>query len=119
VILKGLGAKTNWFTVNLQSQSNCECDYVAVTQWVTELLPFSRCELLLWEAGSWDWGEFGNPVEGERPLPINGSEDVTMHTRVRVIVNYEVQSRAVSKSPINLTINPKSVYSHIPHTWQY
>jgi hypothetical protein len=29
---------------------------------------FSHCELLLWEAGSWDWGKFGNPEEGECPL---------------------------------------------------
>jgi hypothetical protein len=28
---------------------------------------FSRCELLLWEAGSLR-GHFGNPEEGERPL---------------------------------------------------
>jgi hypothetical protein len=27
---------------------------------------FSRCELLLLEAGSWGRGQFGNPEEGER-----------------------------------------------------
>jgi hypothetical protein len=34
---------------------------------VRELLRFSRCELLLLEAGSWGWGEFGKPEEAERP----------------------------------------------------
>jgi hypothetical protein len=28
---------------------------------------FSCCELLLWEAGSWDWGQFSNPEIGEHP----------------------------------------------------
>jgi hypothetical protein len=31
-----------------------------VSQSVTELLSFSRCELFLWEAGSWGRREFGN-----------------------------------------------------------
>jgi hypothetical protein len=38
-----------------------------VSEWVTELLRFSRCELLLWEAGSWGQGQFGNAEEGECP----------------------------------------------------
>jgi hypothetical protein len=32
-----------------------------------ELLQFSRCVLLLSEAGTWERVEFGNPEEGERP----------------------------------------------------
>jgi hypothetical protein len=42
------------------------------------------------------------------------SEDVTMDTSVWVIVNCKVWSCAVSKSPVNPVINPKSVYSHAP-----
>jgi hypothetical protein len=38
-----------------------------VSELVRELLRFNRSELLLWEAGSWDRGQFGNPKEGERP----------------------------------------------------
>jgi hypothetical protein len=34
-------------------------------------------------------------------------------------VNCEVQSRAVSKSPVNPIINPNPVYSHTPYTWRY
>jgi hypothetical protein len=34
---------------------------------VRKLLVFSRCELLLLEASSWDRGQFGLPEEGERP----------------------------------------------------
>jgi hypothetical protein len=34
-----------------------------VSQWVRELLRFSRCELLLVEAGGWIWEQFGHPEE--------------------------------------------------------
>jgi hypothetical protein len=59
-------------------------DQLAVA--VRELLGFSRYELWLLEAGSWDWGQFGNQEEGNvrlwKPLPGNGSEDVTVDTSV-------------------------------------
>jgi hypothetical protein len=43
----------------------------SVGWWVTELvreLRLSRCELLLWEAGSWSRDGLGNPEAGECPL---------------------------------------------------
>jgi hypothetical protein len=43
----------------------CNQDQLAVS--VRELLGFSRCELLLLDAGSGGRGQFGNPEEGERP----------------------------------------------------
>jgi hypothetical protein len=39
----------------------------ALSELVRELLWFSHCKLLLLEAGSWGWEQFGNPVEGYRP----------------------------------------------------
>jgi hypothetical protein len=43
------------------------------------------------------------------------SEGVTVDTSlcVCVIVNYTVKSRAVSKSQMNLVINPKLVYNYV------
>jgi hypothetical protein len=38
-----------------------------VGELVRGLLRFNLCELLLLEAGSWGWGQFGNPEEEERP----------------------------------------------------
>jgi hypothetical protein len=35
---------------------------------VREMLRFSHCELLLWDAGSCGQGQFGNLEEGERLL---------------------------------------------------
>jgi hypothetical protein len=59
-----------------------------------ELLEFSRCGLLLLEAGSWGRGQFGNLEEGERwlleALPSNGNEDVTVDNSVCVIVNIKM-----------------------------
>jgi hypothetical protein len=96
-------------------------DQLAVA--IRELLGFSHCVLLLLEDGSWCQGHFGNPEEVEylpwKPLPSNGSEDVTVDTSVCVIVSCKVLSRAVSKCAINKVINPTSICSHIPHMWQY
>jgi hypothetical protein len=64
VSLKGLGAKTNWLAVNRQSYSNSGSDSDSNLR---SLLRFSRCELLLLEAGSWCRGPFGILEEGERP----------------------------------------------------
>jgi hypothetical protein len=54
-------------------------------------MQFSICELLRLEAGSGGQGQFGNPEKGNvrrwKPLPSNGSEDVTVDTSVCVIVN--------------------------------
>jgi hypothetical protein len=38
-----------------------------VSDLVRQPLEFSRCELLLREAGSWGRGQFGKPEKGERP----------------------------------------------------
>jgi hypothetical protein len=74
VILKGLGAKTNWLTVNCQSDWQCSAVQWNWVGWwdselVRELLRFSLvsccCEKLVAEA----WGQFGDPEEGER-LPL-------------------------------------------------
>jgi hypothetical protein len=47
-----------------------------VSEYVRGMLRFSRCELLLLEAGSWERWQFGNPEEGElwrwKPLHSNG-----------------------------------------------
>jgi hypothetical protein len=85
-----------------------------VSQSVRELLRFRRCDLLLWEAGSWGRGQFGSPeVKGTSAVRsryrATASEDVTLDTSVCVcvcvcgwvIVNCKVLSRAVSKRPIN------------------
>jgi hypothetical protein len=64
----------------------------SVSKWDSELarglLGFCRCELLLWEAGSWGQGHFGNPGERERPsleaVKSNDTEDVTVATSVGV-----------------------------------
>jgi hypothetical protein len=37
------------------------------SEWGRRLLRYSRCELLLWETGSWGRKEFGNPEERETP----------------------------------------------------
>jgi hypothetical protein len=64
--------------------------------------------------------EVGNRGEGEvrrwMPLPSNRSEDVTLDISVCVMVNCKVQSRAVSKSPINPVINANAVYSRSEYT---
>jgi hypothetical protein len=39
-----------------------------VSEWVNGLLRFSRCELLLLEAGNWGRGQFENPEERESLL---------------------------------------------------
>jgi hypothetical protein len=85
---------------------------------VRELLWFGRCELLLWEAGS--WGQ--EPTEeGECPLleaaTMQRREDVTVDTSVCATVNCKVQSCTASKGSINPVINPKPIYSHTQHMW--
>jgi hypothetical protein len=45
--------------------SCCNQDKLAVA--VREQLRFSRCELLLCQAGSWGRRKFGNPEDGECP----------------------------------------------------
>jgi hypothetical protein len=47
-----------------------------------------------------------------KPLTGNGSKDVTLDANVCVIVNSKVFSRAVSKSPINMVINPSIITLH-------
>jgi hypothetical protein len=92
-----------------------------VSQSVTELLRFSRCELLLWEAGSGGWGPFGNPMEGERP-PLKAvtkqrqwRRDCGHYCVCVCVCNNKLQSvvtRCISNSSINPITNPKPVYSH-------
>jgi hypothetical protein len=57
-------------------------DQLAVA--VREFLEFSRCQLLLLEAGSWGQGQFGNPEDGECPrlkaATKQRQEDVTVDT---------------------------------------
>lgn len=50
-----------------------------------------------------------------KPLPSNDSEDVIVDTTVCVCQTeyYEVQSRALSTSPINPVIDPKPVVTSI------
>jgi hypothetical protein len=53
-------------TFSVQSIRRCyNQDQLSVA--VREILGFSRCDLLLWEAGSWGQGQFRNLEEGERP----------------------------------------------------
>jgi hypothetical protein len=40
----------------------------SVSSYSQRTVGFSRCELLLLEAGSWGRGQFRNPEEGEHPL---------------------------------------------------
>jgi hypothetical protein len=56
--------------------------------WVLERKPlrFSRCELLLWEAGSWGRGYFGNPEERESPL----LEAATTERLMKILTDWEV-----------------------------
>jgi hypothetical protein len=70
-----------------RSVSRCyNQDHLAVA--VRELLGFSRCELLLLQAGTWGRGYLGNPEEGDwKPLPSNGSEDVIVDTNVCVMID--------------------------------
>jgi hypothetical protein len=58
---------------------------VLVSRWVTELLQFSYCELLLLEAVNWGWGPFGNPEEEEYPL----LEAVTKQQLVKIVTDWE------------------------------
>jgi hypothetical protein len=59
-----------------------------VSERVRKLLGFRRCKLLLLEACSIVWGQYGDSEEGNfrrwEPLPSNGSEDVTVDTGVSV-----------------------------------
>jgi hypothetical protein len=48
-------------------------------------LRFSHYELLLWEAGRWDRGQFGNPEEGER----SALEPATKQWLVKTVTNWE------------------------------
>jgi hypothetical protein len=56
-----------------------------ISMFVTELLRFSHCELLLFEAGSWGQGQFGNPEEGECML----LEAATKQGLVKIITDWE------------------------------
>jgi hypothetical protein len=86
-----LNTKTDWPTER-RSEHNFHTDIEL--QLVRGLLGFSRCELLLLEAGSWGRGQSGNLEEGNirrwKPLPSNGSEDVNRDTNVCVTVNCKV-----------------------------
>jgi hypothetical protein len=98
-----------------------------VGEWVRELLRFSRCELLLWEAGSWVQGQSGNPEERECP-PL---EAATKQRLVKTVTDWEelvcpivicevcrtVRAKSllvvtICKSSINPITNPNPVYSH-------
>jgi hypothetical protein len=76
---------------------------------VRGLLRFSRCELVAEARESSGTQRNGN-VRRLKPLPSNGSEDVTENTSLCVIVNCKVLSRAVSMSSINPITNPNPVY---------
>jgi hypothetical protein len=71
---------TDWLTVSRNVTLTLTLTWVAVR----ELLWFIHCDLLLLEAGSWGLGQFGNLEQRERPplkpLPSNGSEDMTVDT---------------------------------------
>jgi hypothetical protein len=61
---------------------------VNISWWVTVLvreLQASRWELLLWEAGNWGRGQFGNPDEGER-LPL---EAATKQRQMEIVTDWE------------------------------
>jgi hypothetical protein len=65
VNLMGLGARTNWLAQTSSRKGTLTLTLSwLVSQWVRELLQFSRGELFLLEAGSWGRGNFGNPEEG-------------------------------------------------------
>jgi hypothetical protein len=59
-----------------------------VRELVTELLMFSRCELFLLEAVAKARDSFGTHKKGNfyrwKPLPSNGSKDVTVDTSLYV-----------------------------------
>jgi hypothetical protein len=72
------------------------------------------CEKLVVDAGDSSGTQRKENVRCWKPVPSNGSEDVTVATSVCVCetVNCEVQLRAVSKSPVNPAINRNPVYKH-------
>jgi hypothetical protein len=76
------------------------------------VLRFSRCELVA-EAGNISGIQRNGNARRWKLLPSNGSEDLTMDTNVCVILNCKVQSRAVSKNPINPVISATPVCIHI------
>jgi hypothetical protein len=96
-----------------------------VTELVSGLLRFSRCELLLLEAGSWG-------MEIVRQLRVTGTSAVAslcQETTGENIEGWEVLVRAVvncrvcelitfCKCSMNPITNPISFYSH-SYTWQY
>jgi hypothetical protein len=51
-----------------------------------DLMSYSRCELLLWEAGIWGRGQFGNPEEGERPPLEAGTKQRLVRTSLWTLV---------------------------------
>jgi hypothetical protein len=117
VILKGLGAKTNWLAVNCKSQSNSDS---LVVELLRELQS-SCCELLLWEAGSWGHGQFWNP-EVRRKSALGSRYQVTLveTNRLRTLdsvwqwfvkCSYEL----CAKNSINSITNPNPVHSHSIH----
>jgi hypothetical protein len=67
--------------------------------WVRGLLRYSRCELLLWEAGSWGTRQFGNPKEKER-LPLEAA------TKQRLMKTWLWQYCMRSMSLVTCLSNP-------------
>jgi hypothetical protein len=78
------------------------------------MLGFSCCQLLLLEevaeAGDSSGTERKGNVRRWKPLPSNGSEDVTLDISVCNSGLYSVVTRCI-KSPVNPVINPKPVCS--------
>jgi hypothetical protein len=66
------------------------------------------CSCEKWEAGSWSWGQYGNPEEGER-LPLETA------TRQWLVKTEKTLCAVVTfcKCLINLITNPNPVYSHL------
>jgi hypothetical protein len=75
-------------------------------------------QTISWEAGTWGWGQFGNPQKGEYPLleaaTKQRSEDCDWEHYLLFVWQWYV---SVLKQPINLITNPNPVHSH-SITWQ-
>jgi hypothetical protein len=100
-------------------------DKFGVSELVRQPLGFSCCELLLWEAGSWSWGQFREPrgrgtsAVGSRHQT-KANEDCNRLRRHSVSCSYlwSVVTSCV-KCSINLITSASAVYNHLIYIYIY